>query len=53
MCLWCIINRLTKTFNYIPHVLIIAKLEAYGFQIDGLRLGLVIYLSSRKQRVNF
>ena len=39
---------LSKAFDCIPHDLINAKLEAYGFQIDALRL---VYLSNRKQRV--
>ena len=41
---------LSKDFDCIPHDLIIAKLEAYGFQIDALRL-VFDYLSNRKQRV--
>ena len=34
----------------IPHDIIIAKLEAYGFHIDALKL-IHDYLSNRKQRV--
>ena len=41
---------LSKDFDCIPHELIIAKLEAYGFQIDALRF-VHDYLSNRKQRV--
>ena len=41
---------LSKDFDCIPHDFIIAKLEAYGFQIDALRL-VFDYLSNRKQRV--
>ena len=41
---------LSKTFDCIPHDLIIAKLEAYGFHIDPLKL-IHDYLSNRKQRV--
>ena len=41
---------LSKAFDCIPHDLIIAKPEAYGFQIDALRL-VYDYLSNRKQRV--
>ena len=40
---------LSKAFC-IPHDLIIAKMEAYSFQIDALRL-VYDYLSNRKQRV--
>ena len=45
-----LLTDLSKTFDYIPHDLIIAKLEAYGFQIYALRL-VYDYLSNRKQRV--
>ena len=41
---------LSKDFDCIPHELIIAKLEAYGFQTDALRF-VHDYLSNRKQRV--
>ena len=33
-----LLTDLSKTFDYIPHGLIIAKLEAYGFHIDALKL---------------
>ena len=45
-----LLTDLSKVFDYIPHDLIIARLEAYGFQIDALRL-VYDYLSNRKQRV--
>ena len=45
-----LLTDLSKAFDCIPHDLIIAKLEAYGFQIDGLRL-VYDYMSNRKQRV--
>ena len=45
-----LLTDLSKAFDYIPHDLIIAKLEAYGFQIDALRL-VYDYQSNRKQRV--
>ena len=44
------LTDLSKAFDCIPHDLIIAKLEAYSFQIDALRL-VYDYLSNRKQRV--
>ena len=45
-----LLTDLSKAFDCIPHDLIIAKLEAYGFQIDALRL-VYDYQSNRKQRV--
>ena len=45
-----LLTELSKAFDCILHDLIIAKLEAYGFQIDALRL-VYDYLSIRKQRV--
>ena len=41
---------LSRAFNCIPDDLIIAKLEAYGFHIDTLKL-INDYLSNRKQKV--
>ena len=38
----------SEAFNRISHDLFIAKLEAYGFQIDALNLA-YDYLSNRKQ----
>ena len=45
-----LLTDLTKAFDCIPHDLIIAKLEAYGFHIDALKL-IHDYLSNRKERV--
>ena len=45
-----LLTDLSKTFDCIPHDLIIAKLEAYGFHIEVLKL-IHDYLSNRKQRV--
>ena len=45
-----LLTDLSKAFDCILHDLIIAKLEAYDFQIDSLRL-VHDYLSNRKQRV--
>ena len=41
---------LSKAFECIPHDLIIAKLEAYGFHIEAFKL-FHDYLSNRNQRV--
>ena len=45
-----LLTDLSKAFDCIPHDLIIAKLEAYGFHIDALKL-IHDNLSNRKQRV--
>ena len=45
-----LLTDLSKAFDCIPHDLIIAKLEAYGFHIDALKL-IHDCLSNRKQRV--
>ena len=41
---------LSKAFDCLLHDLLIAKLHAYGFEIDSLRL-IYSYLVGRKQRV--
>ena len=41
---------LSKAYDCLPHDLLIAKLEAYGFSLGSLRM-LHSYLTSRKQRV--
>ena len=44
------LTDLSKAFDCIPHDFLIAKLEAYGFHIDALKL-IHDCLSNRKQRV--
>ena len=45
-----LLTNLSKAFDCIPHDLIIAKLEAYDFHMNALKL-VYYYLSNRKQRV--
>ena len=44
-----LLTDLSKTFDCLPHELIIAKLNAYGFNFPALKL-MHSYLSHRKQR---
>ena len=46
-----LLTDLSKAFDCVPHDLIIAKLKAYGFHINTLKL-IHDYLSNRKQRIN-
>ncbi|XP_047137455.1 uncharacterized protein LOC124813957 [Hydra vulgaris] len=41
---------LSKAYDFIPHDLLIAKLEAYGFFKESLKV-LISYISGRKQRI--
>ena len=45
-----LLTELSKAFNCFPHDLIVAKLHAYGFSLESLKL-LNSYLTDRKQRV--
>ena len=44
-----LLTDLPKTFDFLPHDLLLAKLNAYEFSLPALRL-VQIYLSNRKQR---
>ena len=48
--LGALLTDLSKAFDCLPHDLIVAKLHAYGFSIDSLKL-INSYLTERKQRV--
>ena len=48
-CVGAILTDLSKAFDCLKHELIIAKLEAYGFNHDALTL-MYDYLSNRSQR---
>ena len=44
-----LLTDLSKAFDCIPHDLIIAKREAYGFQMDALKLIMTIYHIENKE----
>ncbi|XP_047144598.1 uncharacterized protein LOC124818117 [Hydra vulgaris] len=41
---------LSKAYDFIPHDIVISKLEAYGFSNESLKF-LISYISGRKQKV--
>ena len=45
-----LLTDLSKAFDFLPHELLIAMLDAYGFDKSSLKL-IHTYLSNRKQRV--
>ena len=49
-CFWCIVTNLSKAYDCILHDFVTAKLEAYGFQIKGLKI-VHDYFLNRKQKV--
>ena len=49
-CVACILMDLSRAFDSLPHGLLIAKLHAYGCDVNACKL-IRDYLSSRRQRV--
>ena len=45
-----LLTDLAKAFEFLPHGILIAKLHAYGFSLNALRL-VHSYLTNRKQRI--
>ena len=45
-----LLNDLSKAFNCLTHDLIVAKLHAYGFSLESLKL-INSYLTDHKQRI--
>ena len=45
-----VLMDLSKAYDCLPHDLLLAKMEAYGFNIDSLKL-MHSYLLGRRQRV--
>ena len=48
--MWHIISGFIKACDCLPHGLLVATMEAYGFSIDSLKL-IYNYLVGRRQRV--
>ena len=49
-CFGALLTDLSKAFDCLSHELLIAKLRAYGFSLNALRL-IHSYLTNRKQRI--